>query len=399
MKKYLFFISIIFVAEEGNAQYNVFSKSKISEPSFFHVVSYGTEKNIFMQSEGGYHTKKIELKKATFQNASKQSLGSKSLFFSKFYVKAYGGYGIFSPGSYRIQSTNNVSYKDQNNNFRDTTIQTQSNRGIGGGSRFGGGIGYVLNDFLNVGVDVEFQQGVKLKNSLDTRLGEYNYNFTYDEMHYKALTLTPHVVFKALAKPGYFIYNKLGILFTLPYTLYTNGNSGDAHGYGWPPGPADTATSSLFVTKKTYEANYKISLGMGFNVAFGLNMRLNNKFRIFGELFGNFSALSPESSTLIKVNDFQYTRYNANYDYSTYPATFLSYTLGGSQSIEHSTINSQYQKDGVTTNVQDSYSWPGGGDPNAYAVYSGKDKRFTVNMNSIGVNFGIIYRLNLVSAF
>lgn len=405
MKQYLLFLSIIFFIEDANAQDKVFLKAPVSKESTAPSLSYGNERNInlyagyysspFMQRKGLYGIKKSLQETANLQTTTNQ-LAKHSEFFSKFYLKPYIGYGIFSPGSYRVQSINLISYFDQDNRYHDTSFQTQSAKGIGGGLRFGGGIGYVLNDFLNMGIDVEFQKGVKLKNSLSTSLTPYNYNSTYDEIHYKAITITPHAIFKALAKPNYFIYNKLGILFTLPYSLHTSGNAVNSQGSSWPPvTAADSTSSTLSVRQTNYEGNYKISLGIGFNVAFGISMRLNSKFRMFGELFGNFSALNPKSSQVATKTDYKYSRYDLQYDYNTDPATVLGYTLGGFHQIGSSVENTRYQKGGVTKRTQDSYNYTYNGpdEPSSYdETISSQDKRFIVNMNALGINFGITYR-------
>ncbi|MEP6596217.1 MAG: hypothetical protein ABJA71_09730 [Ginsengibacter sp.] len=396
MKKYLFFISLICVTENVSAQDLALSKQQIYKPSFLQAKFLDAEKNIFMRNTGGHYSKKTELKKATFENVSVQSLSSKGLFFSKFYIKMYGGYGIFSPGSYRVQSKNDIIFFDQNNTFHDTTIQTQGNKGIGGGLRFGGGLGYVLNDFLNVGVDIEYQKTVKLKNTLSTAIDQNNYTSTYDEIHYKAITITPHTIFKALAKPNYFIYNKLGILFILPYSLHTSGNAVNFQGSHWPVGSSDSALSKLTVQRMNYEGNYKISLGIGFNVGFGINIRLSNKLRLFSELFGNFSALAPSSSQVITTSDYTYSAFTpGNYDYSTDPVTVLNYVPWGYKQISSSVENTKYQKGGATMRRQTSYSSVFGNpdEPSYYyETIETRDKRFTVNMNAIGINCGITYR-------
>src|SRR4051812_41397907 len=64
---------------------------------------------------------------------------------SKFYIKAYGGYGLVNPGSYKLISTTYISGQAAFNT---------SKSGLGSGVRFGGGIGVIASDFLNLGVDV-----------------------------------------------------------------------------------------------------------------------------------------------------------------------------------------------------------------------------------------------------
>jgi hypothetical protein len=246
---------------------------------------------------------------------------------------------------------------------------------------------------MNVGVDIEFQKGVKLNNHLATSLSDFNYNSTYDEMHYKSTTITPYAIFKALSKPSYFIYNKLGILFTLPWTLHTAGKSLSQESAKWPVGPADSAASTLTARENRYEGIYKVSLGVGFNVAFGVNVRLTNKLRFFGELFGNFSALQPATSKLTSTSSYKYSYYSAtDYDYTVSPPVPISYQPAGYEQYTETIVNTTYQKGGGSTNIQEE-STRNPDDPSRFYVRNRVvDKRFTINMNSIGINCGVSYR-------
>ncbi len=320
---------------------------------------------------------------------------SQNSIFSKLYVKAYGGYGFLSPGSYRVQSNAYVNYLDLASGlYKSKSVNSEGNRGIGLGWRFGGGLGYLLNDFLNVGIDFEYQKGIKVTNHLGTRQDLYQYDSTSDELHYKALTLTPYITFKALAKPKFFIYNKLGIQISLPFELYTSGNSfKGANGYGpWPPGPSDSAYSSISNHIITREGSYKISLGVGFNVAFGVNFRLSNKLRVFTEMFGNFAALEPITSKLTTIDETHYFSYVGNYDYSTSPATFINFIPDEFIRTDGSITTYKYHKKGPRHFGQGSFSAGPGPDFINYYIQPIEDQGFTVNMNSMGLNVGIIYR-------
>jgi len=312
-------------------------------------------------------------------------------FFSKFYIKLYGGYGFFTPGSYRVQSLATVSYRDQNNDINYINIQTQSRKGIGAGVRIGGGIGSALNDFLNIGIDAEYQKGGKITNSLATATNEFNYNSTFDEMYYTASTLTPHIIFKALAKPNYFIYNKLGIVFTLPFTLNTSGQSSSSvTNSSWPANASDSNTSSRSITNIAYEGKYKISLGIGFNVAFGVNFRMNDHLRIFGEVFGNFSALSPSRSTVNSISNYMDSSYEGIYDNNS-PYDLLYYQTSASTYPYTTTYNTTYVKSGGTSDRGIYLTGYNGSIPNY--LDNAKKQKFTANVNAIGINVGIIYRL------
>ena len=64
----------------------------------------------------------------------------------------------------------------------------------------------------------------------------------------------------------------------------------------WPPSPTDSTGANIFNATTALKLTYKVSMGIGFNVAFGINFKLTNRLRLFTELFGNFSALKPKSS-------------------------------------------------------------------------------------------------------
>lgn len=311
---------------------------------------------------------------------------------SKFYVKFYSGYGILSPGSYKIQSNNTVSYYDQFNVYQDTTVQSQGKKGLGQGLRVGAGIGYVLNDFLNLGIDVEYGKSVKMKNSLGTQLAPYDYDSVSDNMNYKALTITPYVTFKVLSKPNYFFYNKLGILFTLPVNLHTSGTMAHSRSSFWPPLPMDSVNSNLNVVTQRYQGSYRLSLGIGFNVSFGVNVRLNNSMRLFGEIFGNFSALAPSQSTINWIKSEKYSYYSPEYDYTTDPPVLLYYQQNSNTRLSYEKYITEYHKGGPTTRVSEEVEYLPG-DPDPHWTYKDKDKRFTANMNAVGLSVGIIYRL------
>lgn len=311
--------------------------------------------------------------------------------FSKFYLKFYTGYGFLSPGSYRIQSNNTVSFFDQVTGYHDTTVQSQGKKGIGQGIRVGGGIGYVLNDFLNLGIDLEYGRSGSMKNSLGTQLGPYDHDSVSDRMKYEVLTITPCIIFKVLAKPNYFFYNKLGILFTLPFDLHTSGKTAHSRSNLWPPMAGDSVNSNLSLDHKNYDGTYRLKLGIGFNIAFGLNMRINDRMRFLGELFGNFSALVPSTSTIDRRITEQFFSYNPIYDNGS-PPLLLYYEQNASTHITYEKIITEYHKGGPTARLYESVEFPAN-DPNPHFTYKESDKRFTANMNSLGLSLGIIYRL------
>src|ERR1700693_4621113 len=68
---------------------------------------------------------------------------------SNFYIKVFAGYGILTPGAYRLVSESISFTAGAPTNITVT-------KGLGSGLKYGGGLGFILNDFLNLGVDAEY---------------------------------------------------------------------------------------------------------------------------------------------------------------------------------------------------------------------------------------------------
>ena len=256
---------------------------------------------------------------------------------SKFYIKVYGGYGLITPGSYKLVSSSNAGGASGNTSL--------SKQGLGSGLRVGGGIGIIVSDFLNIGADVEYLSGSKLKSSTNY-LPATGYSYiSQTQISYTSLSITPHVIFKALSEPGYLIYNKLGILLNLPMDL-----------------KKDQKDSSFNkAAAYTYSADkagvYKVGLTVGLNVALGVQFVLTDKLRGYTEIFGNYLVLSPD-----------------NLDEER------------KEVANGTTINSDYHTTFIKTG-QTSYTMTGNTTRSTVSV-SGN----TFNMHTLGINVGIAYR-------
>ena len=258
---------------------------------------------------------------------------------STFYVKVYSGYGFIQPGSYKLVSTDNNA---QGNVTGNTSLSKQ---GLGGGLRFGGGIGIIASDFLNIGADVEYLAGANL-NSQSGFTSPNGYSaFINTSITYTSLSITPHVIFKALSKPDYLIYNKLGILLNLPTELHKKEYDSSFN----------TTVVSTYVSN--LEGTYKIGLTVGLNVALGVQFRLTNQIRGYGEIFANYLVLEPTNydEKNAVVNNGTPTKYD----------THITYIKSGQTSFSQTGNSTTY-----TTSVSGN----------------------TFNMNAIGINIGIAYR-------
>lgn len=383
MKRITLFLVISFLSTKANAQLNM---SDINQKE---------TKGMFVSSQMNSYNEHVQLYsiRPVYMNGKKNNKSNNVV--KKLFIKFYGGYGLFTPGSYSVSSVNSIGWTNPDGVGHDSTVKTQAKRGIGSGSRFGFGIGLVKNDFLNIGLDVEYQHQNSLKNSLNTLVDDVNYSTATDEISYTAITLTPQVTFKALAKPKFFIYNKLGILLTLPFTLSTSGNSDKSSVTKLPHSSVSTQTgfyqdALLTISDKAnsaYDTKYKMSLGIGLNVAFGINFRINNKLRSFGEIFGNYSALTPASSKSHSYNkqNFMIAIDTTNFHFED-----------PDKNINTISNQTKYTKRGAIT--FGSYeSEDLGVDSEGYQQYKtsatgGTSHKYTINMAVLGINVGFIYR-------
>ena len=95
-------------------------------------------------------------------------------------------------------------------------------RDWGMGLKFGFGASYIVNDFINIGLDFDYFNSTiyKYRDSSYRQTNIVNGPNNTDEyfyserntIAYKAtlLSLTPNITFKAISGPKWFLYNKLG---------------------------------------------------------------------------------------------------------------------------------------------------------------------------------------------
>jgi hypothetical protein len=247
----------------------------------------------------------------------------------KFFIKAYGGYGFVTPGSFRLTSAVGTSF-------------TVESTGLGAGFHFGGGVGVILNDFLNLGVDAEYLKSNTLKAS-SSYLGVLGSGVSRDTIGFSTLSIIPNITFKAISKPGYLIYTRIGILLAV-HTQSTH----------------NTYDSSDLVTNHPYpivatatQTKYSYNLNVGVQAALGVQIRITDNLRGFVELVGNYLPVTPASS----VTNFSSNYYNPGPTYQT--------TASGK-------INVTYKKSGDTANGQGAAS--------------------TFDVNYVGLNLGVTYR-------
>ena len=179
-------------------------------------------------------------------------------------------------------------------------------KGLGDGFKFGGGISYIINDFINIGLDFDyFRSSIsRVKDSSYTHIDEtsggidYLYNerskITYYESFY---TFTPYVIFKAVAHPNYYIYNKIGAIIAVrPYNTQKENQDITKQ----RPGSGSSDSTDNIIKSYTLKLN---NPSFGFMGAIGIQVRVHGKFLVFGEAQFSHILFQPKSKTLLHFTD------------------------------------------------------------------------------------------------
>ena len=183
-------------------------------------------------------------------------------------------------------------YVEQNgNNVENKTIAyANPAKGLGDGIKYGFGVSYILNDFINIGIDFDYFKSTIKKNrdssysSSDAAAGngmadEYSYK-ERNTISYEAtlLSITPNVTFKAISRPKWFLYNKLGMVITFrPNSLQedvTNVNTRT----GWQGFYKDSSSTTI----KKYEWGIR-NPAYGFIGTFGGQVKIADRMRVYAE--------------------------------------------------------------------------------------------------------------------
>jgi len=243
-----------------------------------------------------------------------------------FYVKIYGLYGLLTPG---VQISHGELQSPDGSVF---TFKT-ANKGLGAGPRAGIGLGFIVSDFINLGIDADILFGTDLSITNSYRDGRATYGNT-ETTTLKVASVIPNITFKALSRPAYYIYNRLGLVggVVLDYktvnSFLEQVNNGGA--------------SKTSISTSTYTQN---TLAIGYQAALGIQFRLSQAIRGFAEIVAYNQSFKPKRLEVVSPT---------------------------------STIVTDYNDQGSTL----------------YATASrpGKDLSFNVPMNSVSVGAGLVFR-------
>jgi len=258
----------------------------------------------------------------------------------KFYVKIYGGYGLLTPGSYKPYSSGTGSV-------------SVSGQGLGSGLHYGGGIGYVVNDFLNIGLDADYLDGRKITTTTGSASSPYVTTFTHS-----VFSIIPNITFKALSEPTYYIYNRLGIIMAVNTKL--NQLTTDS-----------TSNGNNLYSLGNDNTKYTVGFSAGVQAAIGVQFEIAKNIKGFGEIVGSYLPVTPSSS----------------YEYSLTKA----YSGGGLSGSNITIFNDNYIKSGPT-NYSATQSTINGIQANTYSQNLPTSSQYRFDINYIGINIGAVYK-------
>ncbi len=210
----------------------------------------------------------------------------------RFYLSVHGGYAFSLGSTFKFYPDNisSISVKSLDNTppLQEITYKEDS-KGLGDGVRAGVGISYIINDFLNVGIDIDyFKSSIsKTRDSsyystqqLANNVDELTYNEKYKISYTTSLlSFSPNITFKAIARPKFFIYNKLGaIVIFHPSSIQRETLNGN-YKIGWQGFYRDSSIS----TQKTYDWGIR-NPAFGFMGGIGAQTKITEKIRAYAEL-------------------------------------------------------------------------------------------------------------------
>lgn len=227
----------------------------------------------------------------------------------RFMINIHSGYAIgmgstfkFYPDDVSAIMVTRVAY----NTPKKTVAYSNPTKGLGDGFKFGFGGSYIINDFINVGLDFDYFNSTikKYRDSTWHQTGipiitpttsDENYYTEHNTLSYDAtlLSFTPSITFKAISRPKWFLYNKIGGIITFRPNSIQNDVTDIKTSMGWQGYYKDSSTN---ISKK-YEWAIN-NPAFGFVGALGAQFKVSNKFRIYVEAQFSHTVFVIQKRTL-----------------------------------------------------------------------------------------------------
>lgn len=212
----------------------------------------------------------------------------------RLFVNIHTGYSVGLGSTFKFYPDDISSIKMQKVGFGEpskTVAYSNPTKGLGDGFKFGLGASYVLNDFISVGLDFDYFSST-IKKYRDSTFDHTNIpggGTIADEYHYAErnttsyqatlLSFTPNITFKAISRPKWFLYNKLGAVITVRPNSLQEDRTDYSTRMGWQGFYKDSSYSMV----KKYEWGIR-NPAFGFMGAFGGQIKIAEKMRAFAEL-------------------------------------------------------------------------------------------------------------------
>lgn len=280
---------------------------------------------------------------------------------SKIYMKIYGAYGLLTPGSFRGIS---------NNDNNDSNVVKVQKRGMGGGFRAGAGFGIIVNEFINIGIDGEYLMGNKINVKVAAIEGSSIRTQSITTYEHQILSIIPNVAFKAISKPTYYIYNRVGIIVGIPLSIMEN----EKYEYQFKDPTAILGNIVQRDINITFNGEHTLKNSVGYQGVLGVQMILTEKLRGFCEI-----AAYGISFDRIKYEDIQR---------ETKQIDIFAGVIEPKLNIDNSRYIRNYAKTGIT-NI--SVLPERTGTSNNY-IYNSTSSQAPVNMNAITFGLGLAFR-------
>lgn len=218
----------------------------------------------------------------------------------RFFVNIHTGYAIGLGSTFKFYPDDITSVMVEQTNGQTPAVKTKSKsttKGLGDGFRYGAGFSYILNDFINLGIDFDYFRSTINRNrdsSYHSVSGTTEYTFNqHSKISYDAtlLTLSPAITFKAISKPKFYIYNKVGAVITFrPNSIQKNESNATMNSSN----PSADSASAAYTR---YEWGIK-KPALGFMGSVGCQFRLTESIRAFGEVQFSHIVFSVKNRVL-----------------------------------------------------------------------------------------------------
>jgi hypothetical protein len=239
---------------------------------------------------------------------------------SRFLLKLYGGYGAAAGNTYNYftdrgdLSDNYVrTIVDSTNPGRSGVTIRENTKGLGSGARIGIGLAYIVNDYINLGVDVDYfrstisrsrsDESVRTSGITTVQLSDFSY--TAD-----VYNISPHIVFKAISRNNMYVYTRLGATITPFYKLERLDKINIKI-----TGPAGGLLKDSN-TLKRYDVELKLPIG--FFASFGANFKLSGRIRLLLEAQYTSIIFTPIKRTVVEFTENGVDKLNTRF-----PVTYL----------------------------------------------------------------------------